>query len=334
MKRLVTLLAVVLSSNIPATEPSAEGVCEPPQARRYPALSRSLGITIDAQWAATHVESLHEAFAPGCQAYEGCLSVWGNPVDFCRLRLTMELREVCETRFDMSDDLRGWQQCRAVADVFSLAQRLPGQRAWTALQQRAAADAGAGGVASPEVSVEPAALEPGVGGNIIVRAFHPETGAPVYGLVTIEGVMRGPTFEPIEYALHFVRLPDELGRIALRMPDIAVEGRPDRASGAPPFAPVPVSFSTPVPENELELEPAQDRWVAGVNEVRVTARDSRTGEPLRGRVMRPGRDLGDLDRPVAIELRAGEAGLCGEPHWFRPDAANRPDTSLPIAPCR
>lgn len=334
MKRVLFFALIALLSAEPvASACERADICDAPAARRYPSLARSIGITVDAAWIEANIESIHASFAPGCEAFGNCLSVWGNSVDFCRLRFTVGLRAECEKTYDISKDLRGWQQCRAVADVFSMRQIMAANAAWPALQECAAGEAGAAGVASPVVRIEPADPAPGVATELVVEAYQPGTGYPMYGLISIGGTRMGETFQPVHYALRFEPVTDEWGRITLRTPEVLVEPNPARGSNAPPFAAVRAAFATAIPETVLSFEPPPAEWKSGANVIRVTARDAASGEALEGRILKSGDVLGDVGEPVTIVL-SGDDRLCGDPVWFRPRQGNRPDTDFPIPPCR
>jgi hypothetical protein len=305
---------------------------EVPAARRYPALARTIGITVDAEWVDAHVEAIHESFAPGLEAYAGCVSVWGNPVQFCRQLLTVELRSRCEASWDIDSDLRGWQQCRAVADIFSIAQGVPTGRSWPAIQRCAAEESAGKEIGSPVVVLDPPAPAPGEHVELVVRAIHPERGLPMYGVIRIEGTMVGPTFEKLDFAMRFVESRDELGRISMRLPVVSVEALPARGSGFPGFPSAFAGFTTPIPTTRLTFDPPPGDWRVGENRVRVTAVDETSGEVLEGRIMKAGAVLGDSRDPITIVL-SGDEVACGEPVWFRPSGPHRPDESFPIAPC-
>lgn len=336
--KLAQVLAVLLLSLTAgaATEPipcDAKARCEAPAARRYPALARSIGITVDAEWIAKHIEAIHTTFAPGCEAFVGCLSVWGNPVQFCRQLLTVDLRSRCEEAWDIDADLRGWQQCKAVADVFSVAQGVPADRVWPDMQRCAAESSTGKEIRPPVLELDPLAPAPGEDVELVVRAFHPESGWPVHGVVRIEGTMVGPTFERLRFAMRFVESADELGRISMRGPVVSVEASPARGSGFPGFPSTFAGFATPVPATILSFDPPPETWRNGENLVRVTARDATSGEILEGRILKAGAVMGESRDPVVVVLSPGET-FCGEPVWFRPRQSNRPDESFPIAPCR
>lgn len=333
MNRVLPILLLgLLVSPFPASACDLVDLCEAPPTRRYPSLARSIGITLDPGWVDEHIESIHESFKPGCKSFGKCLSVWGNPVDFCRLLFTIELRHECEKTFAMDEDLRGWQQCRAVADIFSMAQNRPADQAWSELQACAAEEAGDGGVPSPVISLDPPDPQPGVNVQAMVESFDPETGRPMWGLVTVDGTLVGPTFQRFSYVFRFAPEKDDLGRISMRPPTIVVSASPAPGSNAPPFAPVVERFDTLIPGTMLEFDPPSSNWRAGANEVRVVARDEASGVVLEGRILAPGKVLGEAGEILTIELRPGTPP-CGEPAWFRPRKGNRPDTDLPIPPC-
>jgi hypothetical protein len=310
-----------------------EDLCEPPAPRRYPSLARSIGITVEREWIEANVESLHESFQPGCNAFAGCLSTWGNPVSFCRVLLTMDLRAICEERWDIDENFLDWQQCRAVADVYSIAQTRPAERAWPAIQQCAAEAAAGKPIARPLVRVEPAAPRPGEDYEFVVKAFDPESGIPVHGLITVDGSRVGPVFEKFRFGFRFDRVVDELGRVSFRLPRVVLHASPARGSGFPGFPDTPVPLATAIPATRLTFDPPPDEWTVGENVVRVTARDPESGDEVVGTFMKRGVLVGPGDEPVSITLERRDV-LCGEPVWFRPSGSDRPDESFPISICR
>jgi hypothetical protein len=284
-----------------ACAPDAAAVCVAVPAGQLRSHATTFrGYELHQEWIDAHYDEMVKAFQPICAQVANCFTINNNDWVYCLDIVREDFLGQCD-RFPAGSADR--DQCTMFAMTYYVAlgakTKLHGEAQKCVARQPAA---------TTERTLEAWFTQPSYAvdfdGEVIIHAIDAETRLPVRAKLSTdaEAPLRsteGPvptTGYPSKWKARMARVLTADGRRQLVAPTVTVT-----ADG---YKPLQLKMPIAVPSFVAEMKPKQLK--RGRNKFTVTAKDSVTGKPVRGRVMAGNVALGETGQPLELVLRAGE----------------------------
>jgi hypothetical protein len=281
-----------------AADPAA--VCKSFEKNRiieYAALFR--GFDLKQAWVDSHWDEMMGLFAPFCTKIANCFPVKDNTWVFCIDLMRDDFIDTCE-RFPLGSDDRS--QCRMLAITYVTG--IAGISDLHKAAQECAAKQPSTGLHRLEAWVRPEKMDLNYNGELTVFAYDAETHLPVRANLSVDAGKLTRTDGPaaagsiLKWRAGLKRVPNAQNHRDVVLPTATLE-----ATG---YEPLTIHFPVDVPTAKVTVTPPAAEWKPGTNTITVTAVDSVTGKPVEMRVMAGETVLGDTNRPLQLELAAGQ----------------------------